>query len=165
MTHDVLAAIAARFEVEIDAAETLVLQLIARRAGLVRDPTGDDARRRLHNPRLKTTYPRERITALNKQILDYREIIAKGLPPIVEAMAKLDMAEAELTRTERLMQETAAELEHYRVHHIYPETLAAIGRLYMDFGISRHHFATASDDQMKAIATILSRHPGAGDPA
>ena len=165
LSDKLVAAIATNFKDDHEGFGNVVAQLLEERAGLRRGPTWDNARRRLQNANLRTTYPDERATTLNKQILEYRKLLVGAMPQVIETALKLDMATVELARTEELKSQIKEDREYFEEHNVYPETVQAINRLYSEHRISRHNWATATDDQLQAIAEILRARRDTGEAA
>lgn len=130
-------------------------------AGFRPDPTGDDARRRLQNPRLRTTYVDERIRALTAATICMREDLSKKMQDVIKPALKLELAEAELAAALALR----AELDLVRVAReatgLYPAVASAADYLFDQHRVTHWHWSNASPECLRAIAAILRRQPPA----
>lgn len=142
-------------DVQTDAA--YVASLFEMRAGLREREHASSPQQRLANPRLRTTYPNERKRALTKRMLDNADEIAKHLGPAVDAITRLELAKIELEledRRDRIFKD--AEDIRKQVG-IYDELIAAIQRLYEQYDVTRWHWQSLTDEQLRDIAAILWR--------
>jgi hypothetical protein len=134
-----------------------ISDLMKRMAGLLPDHTGSDARRRLQNPRLRTTYVNERIKALTAKSIDLREELGEKMKEIIEPALKLELVEAELAAAVALRAELDAVRITKEATGLYPAVAAAADYLHQQFGVTHWHWANAGPDRMKLVAKVL-RH-------
>lgn len=153
----VLASVALELGDEVHQLVEHIGHLKEQMAGFRRDPTGDDARRRLQNPRLRTTYVDERIKALTATTISLREELTKKMESVLKPALKLEMAEAELAAATALR----AELDLVRIAKeatgLYPAVAVAADHLFERYRVTHWHWANASPDSLRAIAELLRR--------
>jgi len=150
---------------ETEDVEAQVRRLIDQRAGLASDPTGQDGRCRMRQPRLITTAPIQRKTALRKKMLEYGDTIASVLPELIAAAIKLKMAENEIAAIDERDREKSADRQQYRQQHLFPHASRAVERLYDTYKVTHWHWANVSKEQLTAIAAILHRKGATEDAA
>ena len=129
-------------------------------AGFRPDRTGDDARRRLQNPRLRTTYLDERIMALSSKSIDLRVQIAALLRPLIEPVLKLEVAEAELAVARARRSELQAKTDAKAATGLFPAVAVAADWLHEQYHVTHWHWGAAGPDELKLIAEILRRKTG-----
>lgn len=151
--------VAERFEAEITETTNYAKALLERRAGFKNGLLGKCDPNRLRDPRLRTTAPHERSIALTKRAIDWRDDLAKLLPEVMALAMKIEFAEIELVEERRREAEVRDAQEAREMLGIYVEAIATIDRLYNDYGVTRRHHATISNEEYRDIAAIILRQP------
>jgi hypothetical protein len=124
-------------------------------ADLHSDASGEDARRRLQNPRLRTTYLDDRMQALTVKSIEIREQLARSLPALVEAAVKLELIEAELDAAKSLRAEQQAAVSEREATGLFPAVARQAEYLWSRYRVKHWHWAAADQGQLKRIAEIL----------
>lgn len=129
--------------------------LLKQMGGFLPDPTGDDARRRLQNPRLRTTVLDHTIRALTAKRLDLREEVARKLMDIIGPALKLEVAEANLAATVARKAELEAVQIAREATGLFPAVAVAADHLHDQYGVTHWHWANAGPDRLQQIARVL----------
>lgn len=137
-----------------------ISELMKKMAGFLPDHTGDDARRRLQNPRLRTTYVSERIRALTAKSIDLREELADKMREIIEPALKLEVVEAELDAAVALRGELESVDVTREATGLYPAVAVAADYLHEQYRVTHWHWANAGPDRLKQVAEILRQEEG-----
>jgi hypothetical protein len=153
--RDLVALVTERMEEKIAEFSTLYRELEDVMTGPGRKRTQEDARRRLQNPRLRTTYVAERHRALVSRRIDLCEVIAAHLRPAVSSAVELEVVEIELAAVEARIEELNAVRPAKERTGLYPQAAGAVDRLYEEHGVDRWHWGRAGHAQLKRIAEIL----------
>jgi hypothetical protein len=130
-------------------------QLIDVMAGRAAKRKHEDARRRLQNPMLRTTYVAERQRALIARRLELNEELARHLPPAVAAAVELEIVDVELAAVNAKVEELNAARPAKASTGLFPQAAAVVERLYEQHEIDRWHWASASEDELAEIAKVL----------
>jgi hypothetical protein len=160
LLRDLFFRVGEELEQEIGDGIRLMAELKQQRAGLKHGPTWDDGRRRLQNPRFRTTYPDERIRVLQARSMDLREEIGGVMRGVIKSALKLEITEAELRAAKVLKAEIDAANAIEETTGCHPETLKAIKSLQGQYRIAWTHWAAADPATLKRIAEILRDEDG-----
>jgi hypothetical protein len=154
ITGDLVAFAAERLESEVEGFTDLLRQLKEARIGLGKY-NYEEARRRLQNPRLDTTYVAERHGALVDRRMVRLEELAEFLPQMILAAIELEVVETELAAVEARIEELKAGWLTKEQTSIYPEAAAVVNRLFEERRVHRWHWSRVDDDKLERIASIL----------
>jgi hypothetical protein len=114
-----------------------------------------DARRRLQNPELNTTYVAERQRALTARRIELRRVLAEWLPRLIAAAVELEFVETELAAADARIEELDKVLRGRKETGLYPAAATAVDRLHEDYGVTHWQWARADHDELRRIAQIL----------
>lgn len=160
IAQDLIARVARGLDGELHELVDHVGDLMKKMAGLLPDHTGDDARRRLQNPRLRTSYGKERIKALTAKSIDLREELAGKMKEIIEPALKLELVEAELAATAALRAELDSVDITKKATGLYPAVAVAADYLHEQYHVTHWHWANAGPDRLKLVAEVLRQEAG-----
>ena len=127
------------------------------RAGWHPGESAEDARRRLHNPKLNTPYPADRAGALLLKRLKLSEQVTALVAELLVPLAKLEMVDAELAAVRHALEE----LEQTRAVHketgLYAGSADFLSRLHKRFRIDWADLDCLTADEVQEIAEIVLR--------
>lgn len=162
---DLVAKIAEELGDELDAIMGEIRHLKEVRAGWHPGESAEDARRRLHNPKLNTPYSADRAGALLLKRLKLSDEVTGLVAALLVPLAKLEMVDAELAAVRHALEE----LERTRAVHketgLYAGSADFLSRLHTRFQIGWADLCclTAADEQ--EIADIVLRRARASSKA
>ncbi|HJS12204.1 hypothetical protein [Sphingopyxis sp.] len=117
----------------------------------------EDARRRLQNPKFRTTYPANAARSLSAMRLELVDEIAERVQALFAPLVKLEIVDAELAAT----RETLAEVERVREVHrstgVYSGSADFLSRLFANHNVTWKELETLSEDDEREIADIALR--------
>jgi hypothetical protein len=154
--RDLVAFVSGRLERHLGKFTERLRQLQDVMAGRAEGKSFEDARRRLQNPELKTTYVAERQRALTARRIDLRRELAEWLPKLIAAAAELEFVETELAAVDARIEELTKVLPTWRETGLYPAAAVAVDRLHEEYGVTHWQWARADDDELRRIAHILA---------
>lgn len=160
IAQELIARVAQGLDGELHELVDHIGDLTKKMAGLLDDHTGDDARRRLQNPRLRTSYGKERVKALTAKSIDLREELAGKIKEILEPALKLELVEAELVATVALRREMDSVAITKKATGLYPAVAVAADYLHEQYGVTHWHWASAGPDRLKLVAEVLREEAG-----
>jgi hypothetical protein len=155
IAKDLVSLITQGLGVEIANVEAQIRRFKEIMADLHPDANGEDARRRLQNPRLRTTYLDDRMQALTVKSIEIREQLVRSLPALVEAAIKLELIEAELDAAKALRAEQRSAVSEREATGLFPAVARQAEYLWSRYRVKHWHWAAADQDQLKRIAEIL----------
>lgn len=126
-------------------------------AGLEKDRTGDNARRRLQNPRLKTTLLSDTIRSHKVRALELREELVRKMMDIIEPALKLELAEANYLEAVALKAKLDSVAVEKKATGIYPAVVIAADYLHQQHNVTHWHWASAGPERLKQVAEILTK--------
>jgi len=136
-------------------AKTLALTVKLRSARLV-----ERMRRHLEGLTFKSTYNRDRVTALAALVSKLKSELKPLLIQTQCKLIELDFAEQELEAYRKAEHEIIAEREIKEHTGMYAEPARLIELLYDRHGITRDYFAALTEDDIAAISRILCERSG-----
>jgi predicted transcriptional regulator len=154
--RDLVAFVSGRLERHLDAFTDRLHQLQDVMAGRAKGKSFEDARRRLQNPELKTTYVAERQRALTARRIALRAELKEWLPRLIATAAELEFVDTELAAVDARIEELQKVLPAWRETGLYPAAAVAVDRLHEDYGVTHWQWARAGDNELRRIAYILS---------
>ena len=157
IAQDLVSRMARSLNVEVADVEAQIRRLKETKAGLHPDESSEDARRRLQNPRLRTTYLDDRIRALTAKSLEIREQLTGALPALVALAVKLELIEAERNAAIALRLEQQAAASARKATGLFPAVAKQAEFLWSQHRVEHWHWAVADLGQLKQIADILRR--------
>lgn len=147
----------ARHKADVSGDAAYVASLFEARAGLIKRKKGSSPEQRLAHPRLRTTYPNQRKRALTKRMLHCADEIAEHLGPALDAVVRFELAKIELEQEDR-RDGIFADAEELRdTVGIYDELLAAVQRLFEQYDVTRWHWQSLTDEQLRDLGAVLLR--------
>lgn len=141
----------------VDQGETDVASVI--KLYLAKDfgPGYENARRRLENVRLKTTYPAAVSQALTAGILKHKDTLAEHLPVVVEAVLKLAIAEHELEENERRIEERRVDADFRASHELYAEARRVVNALYKHHKVGEAEYRLLDGKDVSRLAGYVQQ--------
>lgn len=126
-------------------------------AGLEKDRTGDNARRRLQNPRLKTTLLSDTIRSNKVRALELREELVRKMMDIIKPALMLELAEANYLEAVALKEKLDSVAVEKKATGIYPAVAIAADYLHQHHNVTHWNWASAGPERLQQIAEILTR--------
>lgn len=118
----------------------------------------EDARRRLQNPKFRTTYPVNAARSLIAMRLELVEELAKRMPELFTLLMKLEVVDAELAATRDTLVEVERVREVHRTTGVYSGSADFLSRLFVNYNVTWKEFEALSEEGERQIADIaLSR--------
>ena len=117
----------------------------------------EDARRRLQNPKFKTTYPTNTARSLIAMRLELVDEIAERAQALFAPLVKLEIIDAELAATRDTLVEVERVREVHRSTGIYSGGADFLSRLLVNYGVTWKELETLSDEDEREIADIALR--------
>lgn len=117
----------------------------------------EDARRRLQNPKLKTTYPRNAARSLIAMRLELVDEIAERVQALFAPLMKLEIIDAELAATRDTLVEVERVREVHRATGVYSGSADFLSRLFVNHDVTWKELETLSDEDEREIANIALR--------
>lgn len=165
LAADLIALVASQYTHDLAATLQRVEVLYQEAAGLKRGPTGDNGRRRLQHPELKTTYPETCTRALVAKRAEYRRKLASVLTDATMLTLQLLAIEGDIADFEALQQQSEQKMAVRKTIGLYPAAAKAVDLLFEGHGVTHHHWRAAREDQIKRIAAILGERPASVEEA
>lgn len=142
---------------EMSVAMRAVRHLQQQHAGQHPGQSPEDARRRLQNAKLKTTYPTNSARSLIAMRLELVEQIAEQLQALFAPLMKLEIVNAELAATRDTLVEIERVREVHRTTGLYSGSADFLSRLFVNHNVTWKEWETLSEDDERAIADIALR--------
>lgn len=117
----------------------------------------EDARRRLQNPKFKTTYPTNAARSLIAMRLELVDEIAERIQQLFAPLLKLEVVDAELAAIRNALVEVERVREVHRSIGVYSGSADFLSRLFVNHNVTWKEFETLSEDDERAIADIALR--------
>ena len=152
---DLVSLLAQSLGAEVADVEAQIRRLKETMADRHADASREDARRRLQNPRLRTTYLDDRVKALTVKSIEIREQLVGSLPALVEAAVKLELIEAELDTAKALRAEQKAAVSEREATGLFPAVARQADYLWDRYRVTHWHWTAAGQEQLEQIAEIL----------
>lgn len=148
---------AARLSVDLGQRMAAIAQLKVMRVGKNGLRRSEDARRRLENPKLMTSYPFDRARALLAERLYLVETINSHLQKAIGPQIRLQMVDAELHAVAEVLAEIRDARAVHRETGLYAGSANFISRLKLRFDIGWHDLDALTDEDEAQIAQVVSR--------
>lgn len=117
----------------------------------------EDARRRLQNPKFKTTYPTNAARSLIAMRLELVDEIAERVQALFAPLVKLEIIDAELAATRDTLVEVERVREVHRATGVYSGSADFLSRLFVNHDVTWKELETLSDEDEREIADIALR--------
>ncbi|WP_338501470.1 hypothetical protein V6R86_01645 [Sphingomonas kaistensis] len=125
------------------------------RAGWHPGQSAEDARRRLHNPKLNTPYPSDRAGALLLKRIKLSEEVTALVAALAVPLAKLEMVDAELAAVRHALEELERTRAAHKESGLYAGSADFLSRLHTRFEIGWADLCCLTADEEQAIANIV----------
>jgi hypothetical protein len=142
---------------DMSVAMRAVRHLQEQHAGQHPGQSPEDARRRLQNAKLKTTYPANAARSLIAMRLELVEQISEQLQALFAPLMKLEIVNAELAATRDTLVEIERVREVHRTTGLYSGSADFLSRLFVNYNVTWKEWETLSEDDERAIADIALR--------
>ena len=157
MNADEVSSLVDRYDMTFDAVEARLIELVRKHAGIEQTHYGDAPAQRLMSLRMDTYYPAVRIQALEKILADNYRNIADLVGPLVEAVVKVTVANAELEMEHERTKRVRSQQRDHKRDGIYREVADVADRLHASHGVKYHHWKARTPQDLNDIAEILKR--------
>lgn len=142
---------------DMSVAMRAVRHLQEQHAGQHPGQSPEDARRRLQNPKLKTTYPTNAARSLIAMRLELVDEIAERVQALFAPLMKLEIIDAEMAATRDTLVEVERVREVHRATGVYSGSADFLSRLLVNHNVTWKELETLSDEDERAIADIALR--------
>lgn len=142
---------------DMSVAMRAVRHLQTQHAGQHPGQSAEDARRRLQNPKLKTTYPTNAARSLIAMRLELVDEIAERAQALFAPLVKLEIIDAELAATRDTLVEVERVREVHRATGVYSGSADFLSRLLVNYNVTWKELETLSDEDEREIADIALR--------
>ncbi|MEP3156883.1 MAG: hypothetical protein ABJO64_11240 [Nitratireductor sp.] len=157
MNTDEADALIDRYDVTFDAVQARLIELVRKHAGIEPTHYGDAPAQRLMSLRMDSYYPAVRIQTLEKIIADNRRNIADLMGPLVEAVVKVTVANAELEMEEKRTKRVRSQQRDHKRDGIYRDVADVADRLHASHGVRYLHWKQLTPQDLAEMAAILTR--------
>lgn len=154
---DLVGRIAEELGGELAAIMDEICRLKEVRAGWHPGESAEDARRRLHNPKLNTPYPADRAGALLLKRVKLSEQVTMLVTELLVPLAKLEMVDAELAAVRHALEELERTREVHKETGLYAGSADFLSRLHSRFQIGWADLCCLTAIEEQEIAEIVLR--------